>query len=118
MNIKVDFDVNAISQKIQNNIAKCQIKLDSQVLKDSNYYCPVAPVNGGTLQKSAILNSKLGSGKLVWQTPYAIEQYYSKPNKSHDKNPNASMKWFEVAKSKNAKNWEKLVNDEYCKNDK
>lgn len=113
MQINVDFDVNTVDAKIKARIGRCQAVLDAQALKDSNRYCPM---DTGTLQKSAIISSKLGSGKLVWNTPYAQDQYYGKPNKSHQKNPNATMKWFEVAKSKNIKTWEKLVNDEYSKN--
>lgn len=115
MKFNVDFDPNAVSAKVQANVKQCQKMLDTQVLKDSNYYCPL---DTSMLQKSAITNTVIGSGKVVWNTPYAREQYYGHPNKSHQKNPNAAMKWFEVAKSKNIKNWEQLVNDEYRKNDK
>jgi len=113
MEIKVDFDTASESARVQAAIAKVQKKLDAQVLKDSNKYCPL---DTGMLQKSAILNSVLGSGQLVWNTPYAVDQYYNKPNKSHQRNPNACRLWFEVAKSKNQDVWEKLVNDEYIKN--
>lgn len=114
MKINVDFDTVAITAETKAKIKRCQAVLDAQVLKDSNYYCPL---DTGMLQKSAITSSKLGSGKLIWNTPYAEDQYYNKPNKSHQKNPNATVKWFEVAKSKCLKTWEKLVNDEYRKND-
>lgn len=42
----------------------------------------------------------------MWATPYARAQYYGLPNKSHDKNINARMKWFEEAKIRNAGNWQ------------
>lgn len=113
MRINVQFDTKTTNAKIQAKVKKCQMVLDAQALKDSNYYCPL---DTGMLQKSGITNTVIGKGQLVWNTPYAKEQYYGKPNKSHQRNPNATMKWFEVAKSKNIKNWEKLVNDEYNKN--
>lgn len=101
-----------IEQKISKRMRGVQAKLDIQVLKDSNYYCPMYT---GTLMKSGILNTVAGSGKVVWNTPYAKAQYYGLENKSKQHNPNATSKWFEVAKARRKKEWEKLVNDEYRK---
>ena len=115
MKMNVEFDPNSTMAKVKNNVSLCQKVLDVQVMKDSNYYCPM---DTSMLQKSAIAHTVIGSGMVQWVTPYAREQYYGHPNKSHQKNPNAAMKWFEVAKAKCLKNWEKLVNDEYRKNDK
>lgn len=113
LDIKVNLDSIGIKNRLNGATERAQAKLDAQVLKDSNYYCPM---DTGMLQKSAILSTVIGSGVIRWNTPYAAEQYYSKPNKSHQKNPNASCKWFEVAKAKNLKNWIRLVNDEFSKN--
>lgn len=115
MKIHVEFNPDEVNAEIQQRIQLCQKALDSQVLKDSNYYCPL---DTSTLQKSGIANTVIGSGKVVWNTPYAEKQYYDYPQKNHQKNPNAQRLWFEVAKAKCLKNWEKLVNDEYRKNDK
>lgn len=73
MELKVEFDVNSLDAKIQNNISKCQKVLDAQILKDSNRYCPL---DTSTLQKSAILHSVIGSGRICWDTPYARKLYY------------------------------------------
>lgn len=113
MNVNVDLNEEQIRMKVDNATSQTQRILDSQVLKDSNYYCPM---DTSTLQKSAILHSVIGSGKLVWQTPYARMQYYGCPNKSHQKNPNATMKWFESAKAKNLNNWLRIANGEFTKN--
>lgn len=113
MNIKVDVNESLIRQKINNSVDATQKVLDSQVLKDSNYYCPM---DTSSLQKSAIQHTVIGSGKVVWQTPYARKQYYDYPNKSHQKNPNATMKWFESAKAKNLNNWLRIANGEFTKN--
>lgn len=113
MNIKVEFNESECIQKIEHRFSLVQKKLDAQVLKDSNIYCPL---DTSMLQKSAITSSVLGSGLLIWNTPYAKAQYYGLKNKSLDKNPNASCKWFEVAKSKRLDVWRKLVDDEYHKN--
>ena len=93
-------------------VHKAQTRLDQQVITDSNYYCPLRAAQGGTLQKSAIINTVLGSGLVQWKTPYARAQYYG-VNFDHSKsaNPNACAKWFEAAKARKLKDWEKLVND-------
>jgi len=116
MQLNVVFDRQAVDDKTKGNIKKCQKVLDAQALKDSNYYCPL---DTSMLQKSGILHTVIGSGKLTWKTPYAQKLYYDEHlNISRQKNPNASRRWFEAAKSKNIKNWERLVNDEYLENDK
>lgn len=112
MKLNVRISINSVDEKIKKNIARCQKRLDAQIIKDSNYYCPM---QRGILQKSAIINTRIGSGKIIWNTPYAREQYYGKPNKSKQFNPNARMEWFEAAKAKKMKEWEKIVNDEYSR---
>lgn len=104
-----NFDSAAAKRKFSGAIHKAQIKLDAQVLTDSNYYCPLKT---GTLQKSAQINTVLGSGLVKWRTPYARAQYYGVNfDRSKDPNPNACAKWFEAAKARKSKDWEKLVND-------
>ena len=112
MKVTIDIDVKKINDKIDVNISRVQKVLDLQVAKDSNYFCPE---DTGTLQDSVLLGSDFGSGKLIWNTEYAREQYYSRPNKSLDKNPNARMKWFEEAKSIKLKEWVGIANGEYNK---
>ena len=57
-----------ITETIEKECKGVQAQLDAVILADSNYFCPLKT---GTLQKSAIINSRLGSGELVWKTPYA-----------------------------------------------
>jgi hypothetical protein len=109
MQVKTKFDSKACKQRIEKKLEIAQKKLDSQVMVDSNFYCPQ---RDGDLQRS-VLSSKIGSGLLTWRAEYAREQYYGRPNKSKDKNPYASMKWFEVAKVNKLKQWEALVQREY-----
>ena len=110
--IRVDFNESVVSETKKKILLQCQRVLDSQVVKDSNFYCPL---DTSMLQKSAIEHTVIGSGLVVWQTPYADAQYYGCPNKSHEKNPNATTKWFETAKARKSQEWEKLVKDEYNK---
>lgn len=103
-----DFNESAVLTKIDKRVDKAQFLLDQQVIKDSNLYCPE---DTGDLQDSALIGQQLGL--VVWDSIYARRQYYEDNNKARDKNPRASMKWFEVAKAENIKEWEKLTNDGY-----
>lgn len=110
--VKGNFDTQAAKTRISAAIHKAQMRLDQQVITDSNYYCPLRASQGGTLQKSAIINTVLGSGLVQWKTPYARAQYYG-VNFDHSKsaNPNACAKWFEAAKARKMEQWRKLVDD-------
>lgn len=111
MKARLELDIAKVIAKISGRIDKSvQPRLDMKILKDSNFY---APEDTGLLKTSGITASKIGSGIVEWNTPYVREQYYERPNKSKDKNPNARMKWFEVAKSLLLENWIKLARKEY-----
>jgi hypothetical protein len=107
---KLEIDGKKILHRIEKRIEGVQGQVDLQVMKDSNLFCPR---DVGTLQSSVLIASELGSGVLVWDSPYARRQYYEAPNKSLDKNPKAQMKWFEVAKSLYKKDWVRLAQREY-----
>lgn len=114
MRIKIDFDENKAFEKINRNIGMAQKALDSKVLADSNYFCPQ---DTSTLQKSAEIHSRIGSGLLVWQTPYADNQYNGEHfDHSKQRNPNATAKWFETAKARFKEEWVKLVQSIFNKN--
>ena len=117
-NIIVNASINskAIGEAIELHVDGAQAILDATIIKDSNYYVPLAT---GVLQKTAITSTVLGSGMIIWDTPYARRQYYG-DNFDHSKqyNPNATSKWFESAKARQLSNWVKLVNDEYRKEHK
>lgn len=77
------------------NYNRAQMFVDSQVLRLSDPYIPFA---SGTLIKSGILATDVGSGVVQWNTPYAAKQYYE--NKGN--NPNGPMRgayWFERMKA-------------------
>lgn len=109
MKVKVDFNAGGVRKRLNGLGRRAQFQLDQQVMKDSNYY---APYDVGSLQKSVIPSAN-GKGLLEWNEPYAKAQYYGLPNKSKDKNPNASMKWFEQAKVRCKEKWRKLVDALY-----
>ena len=110
--MKVEFNSTKIAARLEGVIEKRQKLLDSEVLKDSNYFCPI---NAGTMQKSGILNTVLGSGVVQWKTPYVRYQYYlgekvSPSQIKYSHNKNAQPKWFEAAKVRHLKKWEKIAN--------
>lgn len=54
---------------------KVQKYIDTQVLRLSS---PYVPHLSGTLEKSGSLNTDIGSGEVIWNTPYARYQYYER----------------------------------------
>jgi hypothetical protein len=109
VDVKIEFDVAKMMGKRAPMLTKAQAKLDVQIIKDSNFFCPL---DEGDLQNSAMIASKIGEGELVWDEPYARKQYYEAPNKSKDKNPNARMKWVEAAKVVCLEAWQALIQKE------
>jgi hypothetical protein len=107
--VKGNFNDAATKARISAAIHKAQMKLDAQVLADSNFFIPIKT---HTMENSAIINTVLGSGEIVWRTDYARRQYYG-VNFDHSKqlNPNACARWFEAAKARKMEQWRKLVDD-------
>ena len=107
---KANFKEAKVKARLNAKLKRAQMKLDTQVVADSNYF---APNKTSTLQKSGIINTVIGSGVVLWHTPYARRQYYGEGfDHSKQLNPNACAKWFEAAKARKLKQWRRLVNDE------
>jgi hypothetical protein len=106
---KSTFSAATLKAQLAKNTQKAQMVLDAAVLSDSNYF---VPLQTGKLQQSGITNTRIGSGEVVWRTPYARAQYYGE-NFDHTKqrNPNACAKWFEAAKARFNDKWVRLVNE-------
>ena len=109
---EVKFDTSGVIRTTSNDTEQKQKTLDSLVLQDSNRYCPQ---DTGALMKSAILHTVIGSGEVVWQTPYAHRQYYNWKGgaQSHNRNLNATSKWFETALVKHGAKWMEAIGAEY-----
>ena len=107
-NVKTTLKETGIKSGIERKIQQQQKYFDALILQDSNYFCPIKT---GTLQKSAIINSRIGSGELVWRTPYARRQYYEYSKPPYQPNPNACGKWFEAAKARWLEKWVRFVNE-------
>ncbi|MGP1430918.1 MAG: minor capsid protein [Treponema sp.] len=105
---RLDQDGKIIKAKVVQRLESVQGYLDNLIIRDSNYFCPKET---SVLQKSAIINTTMGSGLLIWQTPYARKQYYGEQlDHSKQRNPNACARWFEAAKARWYEKWVKFVN--------
>lgn len=70
-----------------------------QILSDCNTY---VRMQEGTLADSAHIRKR--GREIVWSTAYAKRVYYTGTPR-RNKNPNASLRWCEVAKRKHASVW-------------
>ena len=107
-NVKTALNSAEIKADLEAKARQVQAPLDALIMADSNYFCPIKT---GTLQKSAIINSRIGSGELVWRTPYARRQYYEYSKPPYQPNPNACGRWFEAAKARWLEKWVRFVNE-------
>jgi len=74
---------------------------------------PFVPMVTGRLRRSAETESRPSRGLLIWgsmSVPYARGQYYGFPGKS---TPGTTMHWFEHAKARFKRSWNKVMASEY-----
>jgi len=109
--VRLSFDTNRVKKRILTRMSRVQAALDTQVLKDSNFYIPK---DTGNLESSGVRGTIPGSGKVIWDSKYARKLYYNPQyNFSKDSNPNAAGKWFERAKARRKKQWRKIAQHEF-----
>lgn len=89
-------------QRFQPIYAKAQQWLDNEVLKDCD---PYVPMRTGNLVRSGQRGTRIGSGQVVYNAPYAASCYYGNRNFSKEKHPKATRQWFEKAKAANRSKW-------------
>lgn len=75
------------------NLDKAQQFVDSEVLRRCQ---PYVPMDRGTLIKSGVLNTKIGSGQVIYKTPYARRWYFESAHFQHA--PMRGNQWFERMK--------------------
>lgn len=107
-NVKSTLKESGIKSDIESKIQQQQKYFDALVLQDSNYFIPIKT---GTMEKSSQINTRLGTGEIVWRTPYARRQYYDYHKPPYQPNPNACGKWFEAAKARWLEKWVRFVNE-------
>lgn len=82
---------------------KAQAFLDNEVVK---HCTPFVPMRTGELMRSGIRGTKPGSGKVVYNAPYAKRMYYGiNYHFSKDLHPQACAQWFEKAKGIHRNAW-------------
>ncbi len=87
---------DAFKQRWYQQYSEAQKFVDSEVLRHSE---PFTPLLTGTLIKSGILGTVIGSGTVSWITPYARWQYYRgrRPG-TQQAGPLRGRYWFERMK--------------------
>lgn len=68
--------------------------IDSECLRLSD---GKIPKDTGALTQSGVANTKVGSGEVVWATPYARRMYYH-PEYNFSQSPERGAYWFERMK--------------------
>lgn len=82
--------------KWQGQYTNSQKFVDSEVLRLSEPYTPLLT---GTLIKTGILGTYVGSGLVQWIAPYARKQYYSPRKPGSQTGPLRGPFWFERGKA-------------------
>lgn len=83
-----------MSQKFNN----VQQYVDSEVLRKCQ---PYVPFDTGILDQSGIMNTRIGSGQVIYRTPYARRWYYI--NAKFQGAPQRGKQWFERMKNDGGK---------------
>jgi hypothetical protein len=113
-NVEIDMSANEFNRDYQKALSRAQFALDTQILKDSNYFIPK---DTGFLEQSSLRASDIGGGLLRWDTPYARRLYYNPQyNFQQDINPNARGLWFEEARARFAPEWERIAQHTFNEN--
>ena len=119
MQLSTRFKLHSIQQTLARRgleeQGKAQQFLDSEVIRTTD---PYVPQDSGKLKQSAISGTKVGSGKVVYNTPYSKYQYYGKlmvgkapktlTNKDlqyHSGDSKRGGFWFERSKADNLDAW-------------
>lgn len=114
--VEVDFNSAKVNARLTGTRHKAQTWLDNEVLKDS---APYVPRLTGELEQSGARGTKIGSGEVIYNSPYARYPYYGKvmigpaPKQVTDtdlvystqSHPAAGSFWFERAKAICKRKW-------------
>lgn len=105
---EVIFNKN-LESRLMRNFEKAQEYIDSEVIRLSD---PYTPFKTGALRKSGVIGTKIGSGDVIYASPYGRYQYYGKvmvgkpPKRVTDKpltyhgGGKVGAFWFEVMKKR------------------
>lgn len=82
-------------------VEKAQRFLDQEVIRTC---APYIPFDTGALESSGERSTKIGSGVVTWNTPYAKKQYYDGSSKGL-----RGARWFDRAKADHEEDWKNGV---------
>jgi len=100
-NGKAELKFNAnFAPKWTRRYSQAQTFVDSEVLRLCE---PFIPLLTGTLIKTGILGTDVGSGKVQWIAPYARSQYYSRRKVGSQTGGARGPHWFERMKALHGK---------------
>lgn len=102
MNVRLDMNTEKVLKRLNlEEGGKVQQVIDSEVVRLCN---PYVPKENGILMRSGKDNTVIGSGEVVYQTPYARKQYYIPMKHTEGR----THMWFEQMKRSGGK--EKILN--------
>lgn len=105
MDFTVHTDLPAIKSQISVDINWALPLLSEQILQDCNYFCKQ---DQGGLIASSLSASDLEHGNLIWDTVYAVMQYYLGAT-NQDVNANATKMWCDKAFAIYGRDWETFL---------
>lgn len=85
----------SISKRGLGNKGLVQMYVDSEVLRLSD---PYIPMDTGTLKLSGVRHTIIGSGEVIYRTPYAKKMYYGDGYRFQGA-PMRGARWFERMKA-------------------
>lgn len=101
MKIKVSFNPikTLLNERGLDSGGKVQKVIDGEVLRRSDKY---VPFRTGFLKKSGILGTKIGSGEVIYNAPYADKNYYHNAGRGKQGTATGGLRgkfWFERMKA-------------------
>lgn len=103
--IKLQNRVEEFVENLVETSLKARYEVAQQILNDSNIF---VREDTGELRRSSVRGSDLPRGVIGWDEPYAMKVYFT-GHPSTDRNPNASLQWVEVARSRYGADWLEMV---------
>ena len=104
--VHVIFNPVSVYARLTAAAKRAQMWLDNEVLKDT---APYVPRLTGELERSGIEGTRIGTGELLYNKPYARAQYYGDFEHSTQAHPQATRLWFETSKAINKSKWTRGV---------
>lgn len=96
LKVKIEWDPD-FGPDWTKHLNSAQAKFDMEVLRLTDKY---VPMKTGMLRRSAQISSDIGSGELIWSTPYANHQYYD-TSRSRSYSSTAGAYWGDRMKADN-----------------